>query len=132
MTALAFLMTIALGPDTSRASRLIASGLSALVAFATLQLFARHRWSEIVDAHQLAGIEQAPGQREIHSKEFRDHRAEHPPEGEFLVKLNKVWMLLLFVFGPASGFIFVVERATPGWLDGEDFASAMAHYAAGV
>ncbi len=43
MTAQAFLLTLALAPDSSRLARLLASALSLILALMVMQLMAKHR-----------------------------------------------------------------------------------------
>jgi hypothetical protein len=57
LTAQAFLFTVALGANTSRAARIIAACLSLIITFLTLQLFTRHRQAEITDADWLERYE---------------------------------------------------------------------------
>lgn len=75
-TAQAFLFQISLGSSTSRTARIIAALLSALMAYLSITLMARHRQAEITDAQWLAlhegasfGVGQAP-----HGDEWRARR----------------------------------------------------------
>ena len=66
MTAIAFLMTIALG-DGSTWGRAVASLLSATVAGISVQLMARHSVHQIADADLLWAIERTRGMRTAHA-----------------------------------------------------------------
>ncbi len=57
MTAQAFLMTIALGRDTSQVARLLASLLAFIIAVLSMQLMAKHRYHESMDARLLQMLE---------------------------------------------------------------------------
>lgn len=57
LTTQAFLLTIALGPVSSRFSRLLTSSLGVVTAFFSLHLLTRHRQAEVTDAHWLAQYE---------------------------------------------------------------------------
>jgi hypothetical protein len=65
LTAQAFLLTIAIGAGTSQFARLMASGLGVVVAGLSMQLMAKHRWLEQLDAIQLQALERALGLPEI-------------------------------------------------------------------
>jgi hypothetical protein len=57
LTAQAFLMTIALGPATSEAARLIASSLAFIISVLAMQLMAKHRYHERIDASLIRDLE---------------------------------------------------------------------------
>jgi hypothetical protein len=57
LTAQAFLLTIALGHDSSNWARLLAGGLSFLAALVSMVLMAGHRHAELTDAAWLARYE---------------------------------------------------------------------------
>lgn len=75
LTAQAFLFTIAIGGDSQRIARVIASLLSLVVTFLCMTLMARHRQAEIMDAHWLEDFEKAewPSDAPVHGIRFR-HR----------------------------------------------------------
>jgi hypothetical protein len=108
MTAQAFLMTIALGPGTSQTARIITAFLSLVAAFATLQLFASNRRSELVDAHLLESSEKARDpDNVVHGEAYRDRRNAERVEDWFIRVLchwrsYRVWMLALAIFAVVS------------------------------
>lgn len=88
MTAQAFLMTIALGPDTKQAARLVANLLAFVVALLSMQLMAKHRYHEGIDARLLVRLETDHGLTDVlgiaphASPRDRERVAELPCEGE--------------------------------------------------
>lgn len=74
LTAQAFLLTIALGSDMSRVSRLLAAGLGVVAAFLSLHLFMRQRQAELVDAHWLADYEQEHFGATAHGRKWKEKR----------------------------------------------------------
>lgn len=63
LSAQAFLLTIALGPDTARVPRLASAGLASLVALLSMQLMAKHRFHEALDSITLEMVEVEKGIR---------------------------------------------------------------------
>jgi len=53
LTAQAFLLTIALGPDSSCNARLMSSSLSLLTALASIMLMIKHRYYEVIASNML-------------------------------------------------------------------------------
>ncbi len=56
-TAQAFLFSIALAPDSSRAARILTSLLATLILFLSIHLLTRHRQAEIADGEWLGRVE---------------------------------------------------------------------------
>lgn len=83
MTAQAFLLTLALAPDTSVTSRVISSGLGALISVMVLQLLGKHRQNEVLDSRLLERLERDEVLGLAKQAGFVPHgnRTErHPPE----------------------------------------------------
>lgn len=57
MTAQAFLLSLALGSDTSDLARIVAATLSVLISFMVVQLLAKHRLNEFLDTLTLEDLE---------------------------------------------------------------------------
>jgi hypothetical protein len=60
-TAQAFLLTIALGPDSSRTARLLSATLALVVALLSIQLLRKHHFMELIDSVILERIERDHG-----------------------------------------------------------------------
>lgn len=77
-TAQAFLFNISLGGTSSRTARIVASLLSALMAYLSIALMARHRQEEIADARWLEKHEPDvyPDCERVHGKAWRMRRDE--------------------------------------------------------
>jgi hypothetical protein len=103
LAAQAFLLTIALGSDTSRTSRVLASCLAVVAALLSLHLLIRHRQTEVTDAHWLAAYEQQHFGITAHGPEWRNRRnATVIPD--YLGALARipafpVWQAALSLFG---------------------------------
>ena len=101
MTAMAFLLTIALGvSDDWR--RALAAGLSAVIAIASAQLFARHSASQLKDADALNGLEASLGLLPINRKPpSAPVRPEWPTRSALAKQVSRDWWfrsLMLFAF----------------------------------
>jgi hypothetical protein len=98
LTAQAFLLTIALGPDSSPAARFMSAALSLITALASIQLMAKHRYYEVVASHLLQKFEdekKADGFEAVHA------RRPFPNENvSFLVRWSSfvVWTITLSAF----------------------------------
>jgi hypothetical protein len=115
LTAQAFLFTIALQAEATRASRLIAAALALIVAAMSMQLMAKHRHHELTEARWLAAFEE------------EEHLALlHAPMSERGAKVRSwsptarssygVWMVGIALFGLAAITIMVISIVMPGWL----------------
>jgi ADP-ribose pyrophosphatase YjhB (NUDIX family) len=106
MTAMAFLMTIALG-DGSQWGRALAALLSATVALVSIQLMLKHSYNQLTDANALWTIERSRGMRQVH--------APTPPSRErgaigWLQRRRSRtwWVAALGLFGLASIVVLVL------------------------
>lgn len=120
LAAQAFLLTIALGPDASRTSRLLTSALGMVVAFLSVHLLVRHRQAEITDAHWLAEYEQQHFGTTAHGPEWRQRRNSTEVRGH-LGKLARfpafpIWQAALSLFGIVSLIAFVIAVFGPSVL----------------
>jgi hypothetical protein len=112
LAAQAFLLTIALGPDASRTSRLLTSGLGVVVALLSLHLLIRHRQAEVTDAHWLAEYEQQHFGTTAHGPEWRDRRNATVLRGPLAplarIPAFPVWQAALSLFGIVALIAFVL------------------------
>jgi hypothetical protein len=123
ITAQAFLFTVSLGADTSQASRIIAASLSLITTILTLQLFVRHRQSEITDAHWLEDRELAVLGESFHGRTWQESRNETDPSARPFSSLAalggyRTWSIGLLLFGFASLVILVLAVGWPQLLYG--------------
>ncbi len=70
ITGEAFLFIIILGDKTSHFSRTLSSFLGMMLPAASLLLYARHRASEVHDAHLLGALEERFFGHSFHGKSF--------------------------------------------------------------
>lgn len=108
LTALAFLMTIALG-SSEVFSKTIAALLSMMTALASIQLLAKHRHMEFLDSTLLERHERsnlARGLKPIHGRGRLISSGIH-----WWAKLSsvKIWRNLLWAFVVASALVLVAE-----------------------
>ncbi len=68
LTAQAFLLTIALGPDGTTAARVITGLLSAVIALISVQLMSKHRRHEEADSRWLERFERDRGLEPVHAR----------------------------------------------------------------
>lgn len=112
LAAQAFLLTIAFGPDTSRTSRLLASGLAIVAALLSLHLLVRHRQAEVTDAHWLAAYEQQHFGTTAHGPEWRDRRNATIIPGHLgslaRIPAFPLWQAALSLFGIVALIAFVL------------------------
>ncbi|MGP3924768.1 hypothetical protein [Streptomyces sp. 8N616] len=103
LTAQAFLFTIALGPESSRYARVIASALAIVMSVLSLHLMARHRQAEITDAHWLADYERRRFGDPVHGPMWAQRRNQ-TPTARWLTRYRgfSVWMTGLSAFGIAA------------------------------
>jgi ADP-ribose pyrophosphatase YjhB (NUDIX family) len=117
MTAMAFLLTIALG-DGEDWSRALAGGLSAVTAFVSMQLMAKHSYFEIQDRESLLKLENENGMKPLHARQRIKRVRGHGVLKDFcnlVVTLpsRRVWLYALFLFGLASVTISLLAVAGP-------------------
>ena len=112
LAAQAFLLTIAFGPDTSRTSRLLASGLAVVAAMLSLHLLIRHRQAEVTDAHWLATYEQQHFGATAHGPKWRERRNATVIPGPLgaLARIPAffLWQAALLLFGLVALTAFVL------------------------
>jgi hypothetical protein len=112
LAAQAFLLTLAFGPDTSRTSRLLASGLAVVAALLSLHLLTRHRQAEVTDAHWLAAYEKQHFGTTAHGPEWRDRRNATVISGYLGVLARipafPVWQAALSLFGTVGLIAFIL------------------------
>jgi hypothetical protein len=112
LAAQAFLLTVALGPDSSRISRLLTSFLGVLAAFLSVHLLTKHRQAEITDAHWLAEYEQKHFETTVHGPEWRDRRDKTTipgPLGKLTgIRAFPLWQVALSLFGLVALITFVL------------------------
>lgn len=115
MTAMAFLLTIALGDSGPDWGRKMAAALSTVVAVISFQLMARHSGLTKKDADTLWDIEDKAGMRPIHQKPIRKrgvHRLPHSwvEAGEFVAcqRSRDLWLAGLGVFAGTSFITLIV------------------------
>ena len=106
MTSMAFLLTIALG-DGEDWSRALAGGLSAITAFASMQLMARHSHLQINDRESLLELENQNGMKPVHARQRVKRitgRGAFADSINWLVTLpsRRIWLFALLLFGLAS------------------------------
>lgn len=120
LAAQAFLLTIAFGPDTSRWSRLLSSGLAVVAALLSLHLLIRHRQAEVTDAEWLAEYEKKHFGTTAHGPEWRDRRNATAVPGYlgFLVRFAAfpLWKAALSLFALVGVIAFVLAIVDVGSL----------------
>ncbi|AZQ35838.1 hypothetical protein EJ357_22040 [Streptomyces cyaneochromogenes] len=103
LAAQAFLMTIALHPDTGRLAQVTAGMLSMVVSFMSVQLLAKHRRHELADSIWLQELERTRGLPQVHAPaERRCRDAGMPSKGLVKFRSHQVWTAGLVVFGLAG------------------------------
>jgi hypothetical protein len=124
LTGQAFLLTIALGPSTSRLARIISSVVSLIASIMSMQLMTSDRQAEVADAHWLYDYEMEKFGEAVSGPAFRDRRKATDPDVAFPVKpflhvrSFTVWMLGLSSFGVVGLLVFVVTIVRPSLLHG--------------
>lgn len=116
LTAQAFLLTIALGPDSRPAARIISGLLSAVIALISVQLMSKHRRHEEADSRWLEKFEQDRGLEPVHARPLA--RAEsvgmRPPSRLEGWPSFDVWRLGLTVFGAVAVLAAGAAAIEPG------------------
>lgn len=124
LTAQAFLFTIAIGGDSQRIARVIASLLSLVVTFLCMTLMARHRQAEIMDAHWLEDFEKAewPSDAPVHGYSFQASRNAAGVDGGWTEALvptlpgYKTWIAGLYLFAIAAAAVLAIAIFSPDLL----------------
>lgn len=125
-TAQAFLLTIALGPNTQPTARYISAGLAILVTLLSMILMARHRQADIADSAWLENLEQERGrdrklQMHAHGQPWRRRRNATDLTRFTYTPLNWmktwgaffIWEMGLLIFGLAAASIIVLTLVAP-------------------
>ncbi|KAH8917726.1 hypothetical protein BT69DRAFT_641096 [Atractiella rhizophila] len=115
LTAHAFLFSIALASDTSKAARIISSALSILITFMTLHLFTRQLQAEDADNRWLEDFEKRHHLNEIdcaHGAAWSKYRSQLPTRARHFKHLAKlrgftVWSNGLLAIG-ATGILVMI------------------------
>ncbi len=120
IAAQAFLLTLALGPNSSDLARLTASALALALALMSMQLMAKHRYHEELDSRLLQRFEddlgitrwlKASPHGQAEERALRDAKAKPPqlpwPRRIWGLSSYRVWVYGLAVFGLASVLVIV-------------------------
>lgn len=122
LTAQAFLFTIALGADSSRVARVVASLLSLVITLLSIELMSRHRRAEIMDARWLEDRERAAWPSDpdatyvVHGLRYRDRRNASPAGPLGILPGYWTWLAGLGLFGVAALFVLVATLVKATWL----------------
>lgn len=111
LTAQAFLLTIALGSNSSALARCISACLAFITAFSSLHLMIKHRLGEESDSRGLEKFEKENFNcKPIHRQ--RNH-------GNYIYNYSAyiIWRLILALFGLTSLAIFIIAIVKPAWFD---------------
>lgn len=115
LTAQAFLLTIALAPDSTRPARFISALLAFFAALASIQLMAKHRYFERADSEWLKRYED----KWLTSQP--QHAQDRPWGGKrgFWARPRsyRVWSGILALFAAAGAVAMLSSIFFPGWLD---------------
>ena len=130
--AQAFLFTIALGGGTARTGRIVASLLALVISASCVQLMARHRLSEAVDARWLVDSDEAHRLEPVHGAPFEAKLVDLRRSEEFMkgdpwrkpvawlahFRSSDVWMLASAAFGVAAIVSLALAIVRPSLLSG--------------
>jgi hypothetical protein len=117
LTAQAFLFTVALQAEATRAARLIASALALVVAAISMQLMAKHRHHERTEADRLKGFEEDQQLAGLH-RPMQERGTQLRRWSPTALSSYHVWMVGIAVFGLAAVTIILISIVTPNWLGG--------------
>lgn len=114
LTGQAFLFTIALGADSSRVARVVASTLSIVMTILSMHLMSRHRQAEHTDAHWIEDYEATRFGRSWHGRTWAHYRNREQGSG-FLSRFKgfQVWTAGLSVFGLAAVLVLIITAVKP-------------------
>jgi hypothetical protein len=111
LTAQAFLLTIALGADTSTLARCMSSALAVVLSVLSWQLMLKHAVIAHRDRDRLEKMESDLGMPVLHGKDaFTDETFWKRPSSQ------KMWRRGLLIFGVVAAAVFVVALVAPGFL----------------
>jgi hypothetical protein len=124
-TAQAFLLTTALGPDSSSTARYFAAGLSFVVSALSMLLMARHRQADNADAMLLSKLEKHRAHGvplRLHGNPWRRRRNNAPIAPNTPLQAFRhtpvflVWEAGLFLFALAALAIVILTICVPDLL----------------
>lgn len=117
LTAQAFLFNVALGPNSSRFARVIASVLALVTSLISIQLMVKHHHFENADSKFLQDIERKLHLPQYHGKP-EDRQSAHGKELRWFVRVraHTVWIGGLALFGIAALVILYATVYRPEWL----------------
>ena len=112
LVAEAFLLAIALGPQSTPMARLVASALNVMISLLCIQLMAKHREFQVRDRIALKELEGRLGLAEYHGKPDLDDL----PLWKRLIRLSstKLWIFGFAVLALVAVIILVVTLKAPG------------------
>ncbi len=115
LTAQAFLLTIAVGPDSSPVARVVSGLLSAVIALISVQLMTKHRRHESVDSRWLEKFERDRGLEPVHAPPRGRAEALGLRRATWLERLSSfdVWRFGLVAFGVIALFAAVATLIHP-------------------
>lgn len=118
LTAQAFLLTIVLGPGSSRLARILAALLAALSSGLSMQLMARHRWHEATERAWLEAFERGYGLDPVHRGQYQlaSDVGVRPANRFAGWRSYRTWQVGLAIFGLVSLFGLALAAFEPGWL----------------
>ena len=110
LTAQAFLLTIALGSETSFWARLMSASLSFITALASMHLMLKHRYFELQDSQALRKFE-----NDNMAEGFEVVHIQRPSEGEkasFLEHRSAyhLWMITLLAFAAVALTVILMPK----------------------
>jgi hypothetical protein len=116
LTAQAFLLTIALGPDSTQVARFAVAALGAAVAFLSTQLMLKHRAFGDADAVAIKEIEDKYGLPYLRERKHPDGTYFTTFRGLGAISSHKAWVWLLLLFGLVNVLIIPVSIFWPSLL----------------
>lgn len=122
LTAQAFLLTIALGPGSSRTARLISAALSFVLAAISAQLLMKHRFNESIDSRLLERLERQFGlDIPLGGAPHIADRARGELAGvggNWFTRRSsyRIWLAALAVFAVAAAVVLVLTLVSPSAL----------------
>ena len=112
MTAMAFLLTVALTAGTSQTSRGLAAGLSALIALISAQLMAKHRFVGNADVVEAARLERQIGLPAL-SIRRRGAPGQLVAGWPASISSYRTWLGALWIFALVSAAVVVIAFVWP-------------------
>ncbi|MFI6689891.1 hypothetical protein [Streptomyces sp. NPDC050485] len=115
IAAQAFLLTVALGHDSSRLSRVLSSIVAGMIALLTMQLMAKHRWHERIDNQWLETFERRNGLEVVHQNRSSLAKELNLEGPGILARWRSyhVWQLALAIFGIVNLLCAIIALFAP-------------------